>query len=165
LAAGVRSAAPALGSLVMALSLTRMPPWRRPGRAMLIAVVGFGAATVVFGLSRNMALSMFCLFITGLCDSISVVVRVTLEQVITPDHLRGRVSAINYVFIGFSNEFGMVRAGGTAALFGPVLSVVGGGIGTLVVVGIVCLVWPQLARVGPLHTLKPQDETAAAGSG
>ena len=151
-------AAPSLGSLAMALTVTRLPPWKRPGRVMLIAVAGFGAATIGFGLSENMALSMACLFATGLCDSISVVVRVTLEQVITPDRLRGRVSAINYVFIGFSNEFGMFESGATAALFGPVASVVGGGIGTLLIVAIVAAVWPQLPRLGPLHTLKPADE-------
>ena len=77
---------------------------------------------------------MVCLFFTGIFDNISVVIRLTLEQTITPDHLRGRVSAINYVFIGFSNEFGAFESGATAALFGPTLSVVGGGIATLVVV-------------------------------
>jgi hypothetical protein len=86
-----------------------------------------------------------------------MVIRSTLEQVITPDRLRGRVSAINYLFIGFSNEFGMFERGTTAALFGPIVSVVGGGIGTVAVVMMVAVVWPQLARVGPLHLLKPQD--------
>jgi MFS family permease len=123
---------------------------------MLIAVAGFGLATIGFGLSTSFAFSMICLFITGVCDSISVVVRVTLEQVITPDHLRGRVSAINYVFIGFSNEFGMLESGATAAMFGPIASVVGGGIGTVAVVILVALIWPQLPKIGPLHLLKPQ---------
>jgi MFS family permease len=150
-------AAPSFGSLAMALLVTRLPPWQRPGRAMLIAVAGFGLATIGFGLSQSFALSMVCLFATGVCDSISVVVRVTLEQVITPDALRGRVSAINYVFIGFSNEFGMFESGATAAIFGPVASVVGGGVGTLLVVAAVALAWPQLPRVGPLHTLRPQE--------
>jgi len=150
-------AAPAVGSLVMALLVTRLPPWQRPGRAMLIAFSGFGVATIVFGLSTSMALSLFCLLLTGVFDAISVVVRSTLEQVITPDRLRGRVSAINYVFIGCSNELGMVRAGGTAALFGPLAAVVGGGIGSVLVVGLVAWIWPQLDKVGPLHTLKPID--------
>jgi MFS family permease len=150
-------AAPALGSLTMALIVTRLPPWQHPGRVMLIAVAGFGLATIGFGLSESFLLSLACLFLTGVCDSISVVVRVTLEQVITPDHLRGRVSAINYVFIGFSNEFGMFESGATAALFGPVASVVGGGIGTLLVVAGVVAIWPQLARIGPLHTLRPLE--------
>jgi len=151
-------AAPSIGSLVMALVVTRLPPWQHPGRAMLYCMAGFGLATVVFGFSTSMALSMFCLFLTGVFDTVGVVVRVTLEQVITPDHLRGRVAAINYVFIGFSNEFGMVRAGTTGALFGPVAAVVGGGVGSILVVGLVWLLWPQLAKVGPLHTLKPLEE-------
>ncbi len=98
--------------------------------------------------------SFICLFLTGVFDSISVVVRLTLEQVITPDRLRGRVSAINYVFIGFSNEFGAFESGASAALFGPVLSVVGGGIGTIVVVIAVAFMWPALRKIGPLHTLR-----------
>ena len=104
-----------------------------------------------------MRLSLACLFLTGVFDNISVVIRLTLEQTITPDHLRGRVSAINYVFIGFSNEFGAFESGATAALFGPTLSVVGGGFATLMVVLMVRAVWPQLARIGPLHTLTPAD--------
>ena len=86
-----------------------------------------------------------------------MVIRLTLEQTITPDHLRGRVSAINYVFIGFSNEFGAFESGATAALFGPTLSVVGGGIATFIVVGVVAATWPQLARIGPLHSLAPAE--------
>ena len=100
-------------------------------------VAGFGLATLGFGLSRSFALSLVCLFFTGVFDNVSVVIRLTLEQTITPDHLRGRVSAINYVFIGFSNEFGAFESGATAALFGPTLSVVGGGVATLLVVAIV----------------------------
>jgi hypothetical protein len=99
---------------------------------------------------------------TGVFDNVSVVIRLTLEQMITPDHLRGRVSAINYVFIGFSNEFGAFESGATAALFGPTVSVVGGGIITIAVVGVVQAVWPQLARIGPLHTLAPAEATAVA---
>jgi MFS family permease len=148
-------AAPAVGALTMALMTTRLPPWQRPGRVLLLVVAGFGLATIGFGLSRSFALSLACLFLTGVFDNVSVVIRLTLEQTITPDHLRGRVSAINYVFIGFSNEFGAFESGATAALFGPTLSVVGGGIATLIVVGVVRAVWPQLARIGPLQTLRP----------
>ena len=111
----------------MALVTTRLPPWQRPGRVLLMVVAGFGLATIGFGLSRSFPLSLACLFLTGVFDNVSVVIRLTLEQTITPDHLRGRVSAINYVFIGFSNEFGAFESGATAALFGPTLSVVGGG--------------------------------------
>lgn len=148
-------AAPGVGAMAMALVTTRMPPWRRPGVALLWAVIGFGVATIGFGLSRSFALSLFCLFLTGVFDNVSVVIRLTLEQMITPDHLRGRVSAINYVFIGFSNEFGAFESGAAAALFGPTASVVGGGCATLLVVAAVRAAWPQLARIGPLHTLAP----------
>jgi predicted MFS family arabinose efflux permease len=150
-------AAPALGALAMALVSTRLPPWKHPGVALLLAVAGFGVATVGFGLSRSIPLSLACLFLTGACDQISVIVRMTLEQVITPDHLRGRVSAINYVFVGFSNELGSFESGATAALFGPVASVVGGGFGTLAVVALVAVVFPALARIGPLSELRPLE--------
>jgi MFS family permease len=153
--------APSVGSLVMALIVTRLKPWARPGQVLLFVVVGFGLATIVFGLSTNFLLSFAALFFTGAFDAVSVVIRLTTEQMVTPDHLRGRVSAINYVFVGFSNEFGAFESGGTAALFGPVMSVVGGGIGTIAVVAAVALIWPVLLRIGPLHTLKPSDTDAA----
>ena len=143
--------------MVMALLTTRLPPWRRPGRALLITVAGFALATIGFGLSRSMALSMVCLFLTGAFDAVSVVIRLTLEQVLTPDALRGRVSSLHYVFIGFSNELGGFESGATAALLGPVLSVAGGGIAALVVVVIVASMWPDLARLGPLASLRPLD--------
>jgi MFS family permease len=155
-------AAPGLGALSMALITTRLKPWQHPGRVLLWVVAGFGVATIGFGLSRSFALSLGCLFLTGIFDNISVVIRLTLEQTITPDHLRGRVSAINYVFIGFSNEFGAFESGATAALFGPTLSVVGGGFATLMVVLMVRTVWPQLTRIGPLHTLAPAEEGLSA---
>ena len=118
----------------MALVQTHLRPWKSAGRALLVTVAGFGAATVVFGLSRSFALSMAALALTGLFDNVSVVIRLTLEQSLTPDAMRGRVSAIHYVFIGFSNELGEFESGTTAALFGPIASVVGGGFGTLLVV-------------------------------
>ena len=155
-------AAPGLGALAMALITTRLKPWKRPGLVLLSVVVGFGLATIGFGLSRSFLLSLLCLFFTGVFDNISVVIRLTLEQTITPDHLRGRVAAINYVFIGFSNEFGAFESGAPAARFGPTLSVVGGGFATLIVVGVVQAIWPQLARIGPLHTLTPVEAEAAA---
>lgn len=157
-------AAPGVGALVMALVTTRISPWQRPGRVLMAAVVGFGLATIGFGLSRSFALSMVCLFLTGVFDNLSVVIRLTLEQTITPDHLRGRVSAINYVFVGFSNEFGAFESGATAALVGPTLSVVGGGVATLLVVAVVRSVWPQLLRIGPLHTLAPRDGLSLVAS-
>jgi MFS family permease len=150
-------AAPGAGALMMGLITTRLRPWSQPGRVLLIAVAGFGLATIGFGLSRSFALSLMFLFFTGVFDNVSVVIRLTLEQTITPDHLRGRVSAINYVFVGFSNEFGAFESGATAALFGPTVSVVGGGVATLAVIAIVRAKWPELARIGPLHTLSPKE--------
>jgi MFS family permease len=154
---GLLRAAPALGALLAALIVTRVPPWQKPGQVLLWMVVGFGLASVGFGWSTNVYLSLACLFLTGAFDSVSMVIRGTLQQMITPDYLRGRVLAVEYTFIGFSNEFGTFRAGATAALFGPVLAVVGGGIGTVIVVAAVALAWPQLARIGPLHLLKPLE--------
>jgi Transmembrane secretion effector len=154
---GLLRAAPSLGALSMALVTTRMPPWTRPGRALLIVVAGFGAATVGFGLSRSLPLSMAFLFLTGACDQVSVVIRQTLEQILTPDRLRGRVSSVNAVFVSFSNELGAFESGSTAALFGAVPSVVGGGLGTILVVVIVARVWPMLAKLGPLASLRPPD--------
>jgi MFS family permease len=158
-------AAPSAGSLVMLLIVTRMRPMKRPGLVLLLAVTGFGIAMIGFGLSEIFLLSLVCLFFSGIFDSISVLVRLTLEQVVTPDHLRGRVSAINYVFVGFSNEFGAFESGATAALFGPIVSVVGGGIGTILVVIAVAMIWPELRRIGPLHTLAPkEDENSEAAA-
>lgn len=148
-------AAPAVGAMLAALIQTRLPPWQRPGRALLAAVAGFGVATIGLGLSRDFLLSLGCLFATGACDSVSIVIRLTLEQVITPDAIRGRVSAIKSVFVGFSNEFGAFESGATAALFGPVVSVVGGGLGVLLVVAAIHRAWPELSRIGPLHSLRP----------
>lgn len=148
-------AAPALGAVSMALLATRLPPWRRPGRLLLWVVAGFGLATIGFGLARHTAVAMLFLFLTGVCDEVSVVIRATLEQTLTPDRLRGRVSAIHYVFIGFSNELGALESGATAAWFGPIVSVVGGGLAAVAVVLLVARRWPQLARCGPLESLTP----------
>ena len=148
-------AAPAIGAMLTALLQTRLPPWHHPGRVLLTAVAGYGVATIGLGLSRDFGFSLACLFATGVCDSVSVVIRLTLEQIITPDELRGRVSAIKSVFVGFSNEFGAFESGATAALFGPIASVVGGGIGVIVVVAGIHRAWPELWRLGPLHTLRP----------
>ena len=112
---GLLRSAPAL---LMALITTRIPPWRQPGKVLLVVVAIFGAATIGFGLSRDMNHSLICLFIIGASDSISMVIRGTLEQVITPNALRGRVSAVNSLFIGLSNEMGEFESGATAALFG-----------------------------------------------
>jgi MFS family permease len=144
-------AAPAIGSVVMAFVLAHRPPLRRAGKAMLFAVGGFGIATIVFGLSRNYWLSLVALCATGACDAISVVVRHTLVQVLTPDHLRGRVSAVNSVFIGISNELGSFESGALARFIGPIAAVVIGGIGTIVVTAAVAWKWPVVRRVGTLQ--------------
>lgn len=153
--------APAVGAAVAALLTIRLPPWQRPGVVLLIAVGGFGVATVGFGLSRELWLSLLCLFLTGACDSFSMVIRGTLQQVITPDHLRGRTAAVNSLFIGLSNEMGAFRAGSVAALFGSAFAVVSGGIGTILVVVAAAFLWPQLLRIGALHTLRPAEEPSS----
>ncbi|MDZ7992109.1 MAG: MFS transporter [Nostoc sp. EfeVER01] len=131
---GYLQAAHSIGALTMAITLAYLPPLRKAGPSLLWSVVGFGVVTIIFGLSRSFWLSMLMLILGGALDRISVVIRHTLVQIRTPDHLRGRVAAINSVFISASNELGGFESGLTAALFGPVISVVGGGIGTIVVV-------------------------------
>ncbi|MEO6870613.1 MAG: MFS transporter [Chthoniobacterales bacterium] len=143
-------AAPAVGSFGMAVLIAFLPPMRNAGRTLLWCVSGFGLATIVFGLSTWFWLSLAMLFVTGVFDSVSVVVRQTLVQLLTPDEMRGRVSAVNNIFIGTSNEFGAVESGLTAAVFGPVISVVGGGIGTILVVLGVALKWPEVRKIGKL---------------
>ncbi|HEX3355747.1 MAG TPA: MFS transporter, partial [Tepidisphaeraceae bacterium] len=155
---GLLRAAPSIGAVGMALVIAHLPPMKRAGRSLLLAVVGFGLATIVFGFSRNFWLSMFMLFLTGAFDNVSVVVRHTLVQLQTPDAMRGRVSAVNQVFIGSSNELGGLESGVTAAIFGLVGSVVFGGIGTILVVGLVMLVWPQLGRFGSLQDTPAESE-------
>lgn len=148
-------AAPSLGAFLMALVSTRLPPWQRPGRVLLWVVAGFGVVILAFGMSRSFALSLGLLFVSGALDNISVVIRITLEQMVTPDHMRGRVSAIHYVFIGLSNELGEFESGVAASLLGPVGAVLFGGAATLAVVAAVALLSPSLLRLGPLSHLKP----------
>lgn len=147
---GWLQAAPPLGAVTMALIMAHLPPLRRAGRVLLIAVAGFGVATVVFGLSKNFWLSLAMLFLTGAFDNISVVVRQTMLQLLTPDEMRGRVSAVNGMFINASNEIGRFESGAMAGLFGPVFSVVSGGIGCLLVVAAVAYRSPELRRYGSL---------------
>lgn len=155
---GILRAAPAVGALLAALLVAHLPPWQKPGRVLLIVVAGFGVAMVGFGLSTSFYLSLVCLFFTGAFDSVSMVIRDVLQLMITPDHLRGRVRAVEFMFIGFSNELGAFESGAAAALFGPIVAVVGGGVGTVLVVLMVALIWPVLPRIGPLHTLKPLED-------
>jgi MFS family permease len=127
----------------------------RAGRALLWAVIGFGAATIVFGLSRSFALSFLMLFACGATDNVSVVVRHTLVQLLTPDEKRGRVSAVNSLFIGTSNELGGFESGLVAHWLGPLFAVVSGGVGTILVVLAVAWIWPEIRRYGRLTPDEP----------
>ena len=143
-------AAPSVGAFTSALIQAHRGPLRRAGRTILVAVACFGAATILFGVSRYFLLSLAMLFVLGVCDNISVVVRSTLIQTATPDDMRGRVSALNGLFVGTSNELGAFESGAVADLVGPVLSVVIGGAGTIVVALMTAWLSPALRRYGPL---------------
>jgi hypothetical protein len=127
-------AAPSLGAVTMALTLSHRPRPQNAGRVLLLTVAGFGAATVVFGISRWFWLSWAMLLLTGVFDNISVVLRQSLVQTKTPDFLKGRVLAVQNIFISCSNQLGAVESGWTAAWFGPVFSVAGGGLATMLIV-------------------------------
>ena len=131
---------------------------------MLYCVALFGAATVVFGLSRNMALSLAALFVVGAADMVSVIVRSSMLQLATPDAMRGRVSAVNALFVGASNEFGSFESGVTAQWWGTVPSVVIGGVGAIVVTGLWSALFPSLRRANRLSAdeLLAMDEEAAS---
>ena len=143
---GLLRAAPAAGALVMSLALTRWPVQRRAGVWLLSAVAAYGATMVLFGLSTSLWLSLLALAASGAADMVSVVIRQTLVQLATPDAMRGRVSAVNSVFIGASNQLGEFESGATAAWLGPVASVVAGGLGTGLVVALWVWLFPALAR-------------------
>jgi MFS family permease len=144
---GLLRAAPAVGAVVMSLVLAHRPPLRRAGRTLLVSVAIFGLSMIGFGLSRDFLLSTALLALSGMADTVSVVVRSTLLQVMTPDHLLGRVASVNAIFIGSSNELGAFESGAAARLIGTVPSVVLGGVATLLVVGIVALKVPALRRL------------------
>ncbi len=150
-ALGTLRSAPAVGAAVTGLALARYPIERRAGAKMLACVALFGAATIVFGLSRSFALSLVALTLVGASDMVSVVVRSSLVQLATPDAMRGRVSAVNMVFIGASNELGEFESGLTAQWLGAVPSVVLGGVGTLLVVALWAWRFPRLGRVDRLQ--------------
>lgn len=147
---GLLRSGPAIGAVVMALALARWPLIRHAGRRMLMAVAVFGLATLVFGVSRNLYLSVAALAILGAADMISVYVRQTLVQVVTPDHMRGRVSSVSGLFISGSNELGEFESGLVSRFIGPVGAVIFGGIGTLVVTGLWAKWFPDLRRADRL---------------
>jgi MFS family permease len=162
---GLLRSAPAMGALLMSLALTRWPVRRRTGPVLLVAVAVYGAATLAFGLSTSLLASMAALFATGAADMVSVVIRSTLVQLETPDAMRGRVSAVNSVFIGASNQLGEFESGATAAALGPVGSVLLGGFGTLLVAGLWIALFPALARRDGLLPANTGEPRARAGAG
>jgi MFS family permease len=144
---GMLRAAPAAGAVLTSLVLAHLPPIRRAGRALLTAVTAFGLCMIGFGLSASFTVSLLLLALSGVADNVSVVIRGTLVQILTPEHLLGRVSAVNSIFIGSSNEIGAFESGVTAKLLGTVPSVVLGGLATLGVVGLTAARVPKLRRL------------------
>jgi MFS family permease len=151
---GLLRAAPAVGALAIMVWLSRATFTRRVGRIEFTAVACFGLATVVFALSRSFWLSMAALMILGASDAVSVVIRQTLVQLETPDEMRGRVSAVNSLFVGMSNQLGDFRAGMAAALIGAIPAVLVGGIGTLLTVALCIKIFPELYQVEGFHTIR-----------
>jgi MFS family permease len=145
----LRAALP-LGSLLMSAILLHRPPLKKAGQTLLWSVVVFGLATIGFGVSKIFWVSFAMLFISGMADYISVVVRHTLVQLQTPDAMRGRVSAVNNLFIGTSNEMGDLETGVVTQMTSPIFAVVSGGIGTIIVVICAAIAWPQLRKYGRL---------------
>ena len=152
---GLLRSAPALGALLTSIVLTRWPLERKVGRTLLAAVALYGATTLVFGLSTSFGLSLAMLAVSGGADMVSVVVRQTLVQLETPDAMRGRVGAVNSVFIGASNQLGEFESGATAAALGPVGSVVLGGVGTLLIAAAWLKLFPALAERDRLTGTEP----------
>jgi hypothetical protein len=148
---GFLKAAPFAGAFMMGFYLAHRPMIDHAGKRMLGAVTGFGLCMIVFGLSRSFLLSLLMLTVSGMLDNISVVVRQTLVQLRTPEELRGRVQAINFLFIGSSNELGYAESGGAALLMGAVPSVLFGGVSVILVVGVVAWAWPELRQLGRLR--------------
>jgi len=143
---GLLRAAPAMGSLMVSLAMMRWPLHRHVGKRLLMATAVFGLSIIVFGLSTSFGLSMLALIVSGAADSVSVVTRVTLLQMDTPDELRGRVSAVNSIFIGASNQLGEFESGALAALAGPIAAVVLGGVGTILIAAGWYYLFPSLAK-------------------
>lgn len=144
---GVLRTAPSIGALLVMLIATRRPPSRHAGATLLVCVAGFGLSMIVFGLSTVFAVSLVALFLAGVTDGVSMIIRNTILRVLSPERIRGRVASVNWVFIGASNELGAFESGVAARLFGTVPSVVGGGILTLAVVGATAWLVPTLRRL------------------
>lgn len=144
---GLLRTAPSVGALLSMLATTRFPPRRHAGRTLLACVAAFGVAMVVFGLSTDFVLSLVALFVAGLADGVSVVIRLVILRVESPEALRGRIASVNHLFIGASNELGAFESGVAATLLGVVPSVVAGGLVTMAVVALVAVLAPQLRRL------------------
>jgi MFS family permease len=159
---GVLRSAPAVGSLAMSVWLARRPPKRRVGNKMFAAVFAFGLATIVFAISRSFAISVAALVVLGAADTISVVIRSSLVQLETPDEMRGRVGAVNSLFIGTSNQLGEFESGATAAIFGTVPATALGGIGTLLVAWLWMRFFPSLRTFDRFDSRKDSSSPSAA---
>lgn len=155
---GLLRSAPGIGAAVTAIVVAHYPIRRRAGMTMLLCVAGFGVFTIAFGVSRNLVVSLIALFLVGGSDMVSVIIRATLVQIATPDQMRGRVNAVDMLFIGVSNELGEFESGFTAQWFGAVPAVILGGIGTLVVIGLWAWMFPELRKADQLTVaeLMPQ---------
>src|SRR5579872_1701611 len=156
---GLLRTAPGVGAAVMAVALAHWPLRGRSGPTLLWAVAGFGIFTIIFGLSRSLTVSLIALFLLGASDMISVIIRATLTQLATPDEMRGRVTAVDMIFIGTSNEFGQFESGLTAQWLGTVPAVILGGVGTLVVIVLWAWWFPDLRIAGELHAITAGAES------
>jgi len=161
---GLLRAAPGVGAGLMAVSLAYKPLRSRVGKIMLFSVAGFGAFTILFGISRSLVVSLISLVLIGAFDMVSVVVRGTLVQIATPDAVRGRVNAVDMIFIGASNELGELESGLTAQWFGPVPAVLLGGAGTLLVVGLWAWLFPELRDVDQLVPVEEEPSSLVKGA-
>src|SRR5437764_5578264 len=158
---GLLRTAPGVGAAVMAVLLAHRPLRGKSGTTLLWAVAGFGVFTIVFGISRSLILSLIASFLVGASDAVSVIIRATLTQLATPDEMRGRVTAVDMIFIGTSNEFGQFESGITAQWLGTVPAVILGGVGTLVVIALWAWWFPELRHAGDLHAITPETLQAA----
>jgi len=162
---GLLRAAPGVGAAAMAVAVAHRPLRGRSGPVLLWSVAGFGVCTIIFGVSRSLTVSLIALILLGASDMVSVIIRATLVQLRTPDEMRGRVTAVDMVFIGTSNELGQLESGVTAQWFGTVPAVVLGGVGTLVVIALWAWMFPALRRAGALDEINSAMAEEAAEEG
>ena len=160
---GLLRTAPGVGAALMAVLLAHRPLRGRSGPTLLWAVAGFGVFTIIFGVSHNLTVSLVALLLLGASDMISVIIRATLTQLATPDEMRGRVTAVDMIFIGTSNEFGQFESGVTAQWFGTVPAVILGGVGTLVVIAVWGWLFPELRHAGELTSISSETVEKSAG--